>query len=152
MRVTYEQRKEIYNKFRKERRMKMTATLMVGLLIVGIGFLTLGCNSSVYDENGNRTFHEQEFDINGNIRNGDDRLHEEWRDIYKDVEIPHPPRRYTSVKDVPFDSEVEMLNYILEGTGFTAFRIDPNNPAHQRRYRRHLEEPTGFRVVVEEDI
>ena len=136
MRITYEQRKEIYDKFRRERRMKITTTLMVGLLIVGIGFLTLGCGTvEPY------TPAESETD-----------LQQEWREIYKDVEIPHPPRSYASVKDVPLDYEVELLNYILEDTVISAFRIDPNNPEHQRRYRRHLEEPKGFHTFKETDI
>ena len=136
MRITYEQRKEIYDKFRRERRMKITTTLMVGLLIVGLGFLTLGCGTvEPYTPAESET-----------------KLEQEWREIYKDVEIPHPPRRYASVKDVPLDYEVELLNYILEDTVITAFRIDPNNPEHQRRYRRHLEEPNGFHTVKETDI
>ena len=136
MRITYEQRKEIYDKFRRERRMKITTTLMVGLLIVGIGFLTLGCGTAEP-----YTPAESETD-----------LQQEWREIYKDVEIPHPPRSYASVKDVPFDYEVELLNYILEDTVISVFRIDPNNPEHQRRYRRHLEEPKGFHTLKETDI
>ena len=136
MRITYEQRKEIYDKFRRERRMKVTATLLIWTLICGIGFLTLSCNTpEAY------TPTESETD-----------LQKEWRDIYKDVELPHATRSYASVRDVPFDSEVELLNYILEDTVISVFRIDPNNPEHQRRYRRHLEEPKGFHTLKETDI
>ena len=137
MRITYEQRKEIYDKFRRERRTKITATLMIGAVICGIGVLALGCGTP-------EPYTPAESETN---------LQQEWRDIYKDVEIPHAPRRYASVRDVPLDYEVELLNYILRGTVVHAFRIDPNNPEHQRRYERHLKEPVDFHQIQrEEDI
>jgi len=36
------------------------------------------------------------------------------------------------------DYEVEHLSSMLSKHGITVFRIDPNNPEHQRRYKRHL--------------
>ena len=125
MRTTYEQKKEIYNKFRRERRMKVTATLLVWTLVCSMGFFALSCSTPTESEM--------------NLRN-------EWREIYDNVSYPHTPHTF----NIPV-TEVEILNYELKGTGITAFRIDPNNPEHQRRYRRHLEEPVGFRTV-ETDI
>ena len=75
---------------------------------------------------------------------------EEWRDVYDKVELPHATRDYGYNPNR--DYEVDYLNGLLNEHGISVFRINPNNPEHQRRYRRHLEEPNGFHTVEETDI
>ena len=52
------------------------------------------------------------------------------------------------------DYEIYHLNEMLMPYGITAFRIDPENSDHIRRYGRHLNEPDNFYSYyeVEEDI
>ena len=122
-RITYEERKEIYDKFRKERRNKIVATLLLGAVFVTATMLFMGCNTP--PEESLRHYSEQ----------------------------PHPPRNYGYMpEDSAVDYEINVLNGLLNTHGITAFRIDPKDPEHQRRYRRHLEEPQGFFTIKETDI
>lgn len=142
-RITKGETRKFYDRLKRKERISFAAACFMWAGVFGLLALFAGCQNQTEQRN----YHEQEIDIDGNMT-----LRAEWDAIYENVEIPHPPRSYDSVKEVPFDGEVEILNYMLEGTGITVFRIDPNNPEHQRRYRRHLEEPVGFRIVLEEDI
>jgi hypothetical protein len=72
-----------------------------------------------------------------------------WDEIYKDVKPHvHPPRHYGYV---PADDELLRLRTELNPHGISVYRVDPNNTEHQRRYRRHLEEPYNF-YTTHEDI
>ena len=75
-----------------------------------------------------------------------DSLHQAWDEIYKDVSVPR--HRYNPKRDY----EVEHLNTALYEYGITAFRINPNNPEHQRRYKRHLSGNLNPVINIEEDI
>ena len=123
-RITYEERKEIYDKFRKERRNKIVATLLVGAVCVTATMLFMGCNTTP-----------------------------ETSTSYGESEHRHPLRDFSNVPEDSFDDmEILVLNRLLNEHGILAFRMEPQNPEHQRRYRRHLEEPRGFHTMKETDI
>lgn len=52
-----------------------------------------------------------------------------WNNYYENID--------TSV-DTTVDVEVMRLREQLEPHGISVFRVDPNNPYHQRRYQRRL--------------
>ena len=133
-RITYEERKEIYDKFRRERRQKIAATWLLGGVLIATAILFMGCSSPRYLTG------EEKIEL----------LKEEWREVYKDVQDSPPGTYYPAPANTDF--EVEYLNGLLNPHGITAFRINPHDPDHQFRYRRYLEEPIGFSGIQEEDI
>ena len=134
--ITKGEARAYYGKLRRATRMKTMANLLLLLPVVGIIIWLASCATQT------KTVTEQPTSSNS--------LHQEWDELYEGIYSPHPPRYYGYNPEK--DYEVEYLNGVFNEHGISVFRIDPNNPEHQRRYRRHLEEPDNFYAIVEEDI
>ena len=134
--ITKREARAYYGKIRREERKKVLANFLLLLPVAGIIFWLASCSNQT------KTVTEQPASR--------DLLHQEWDEIYEGVSAPHPPRYYGYNKTM--DYEVEYLNGLLNEHGITVFRIEPNNPEHQRRYRRHLEQPDNFYSLGQTEI
>ena len=133
-RITKGEARRFYKQLKRKERISFAAACFIWAGVFGILALVVGCQNQTEQ----RSYHEQEIDMNGEMT-----LRAEWDAIYENIDHPHPPRQF-NIPTTGYDVDIEILNYIFEDTGITAFRIDPNNYRHQKRYRRHLEQPHGF--------
>ena len=133
--ITKGDARAFYTKMKREERKKMAANVLLLLPVIGILFWLAGCSS------------QQPETVMEKLPN---KLQQEWDKVYSDYEMPHPPRSYGY--DASRDYEVDYLNGLLNEHGITVFRINPDNPEHQRRYRRHLEEPDNFYTLGRDEV
>ena len=124
--ITKGQARMYYNKIKREERMKVVVNIMLFTPFLLLLFWLAGCTTSQPD------------------------AQTKWDAIYEDVKPHvHEPRHYGYV---PADDEVLDLRSELNEYGISVFRVDPNNPEHQRRYKRHLSGNLNPTYAMEEDI
>jgi hypothetical protein len=145
-RITKGEMKVLYDRLKREQRLRITTNIMLLVPVFGIIIWLASCQFPAI------TQPPEMLPADGTMyfeRGNSIELQQEWDEIYDGVYAPHPPRYYGYV---PEDDEIFRLRGLLHPHGISVFRINPNDPEHQRRYRRHLEEPDNFHTIVEEDI
>ena len=124
--ITKGQAKMYYKKIKREERMKMLVNILLFIPFIALIFWVAGCTTPQPDAQA------------------------KWDAIYEDMEpYVHETRHYGYV---PADDEVLSLRSELNEHGISVFRVDPNNPEHQRRYKRHLSGNLNPTYAMEEDI
>ena len=136
-----------YNKLKREQRLKMLANLVLLLPVVILLFWVAGC---VKPSQQTEVELANPKEISRMLTKSEIDLHKEWDEIYANVEpYVHPPRDYGYT---PANDEMFRLRSELNPYGISVFRVDPNNPEHQRRYKRHLSGNLNPTYISEEDI
>jgi len=139
--ITVGELKKVTSRINKERKRSMAIQVCVGISFLMVTLICISCSqlTAGYLVAGAvaHTLPEQSYTtaVFGSGQGETYECSQTRYDSYnseRDYEVEHPSLH-------SWDYEVEHLSSMLNKHGITVFRIDPTNPEHQRRYRRHLE-------------